>query len=134
MRQLDWLAWMPAEAWRPELQPCRLRFYNEVWLQTEDDSHDALIFKEMPAALRAVVAFDLTNGLIKQVPVLCNLDEQHQRGLVSKLVPISIRPGVDICQEGDDADSVWILQEGARAKSLCLLSFRVRVSSTESCR
>ena len=42
-----------------------------------------------------------------------NLHETAKSRLASRLKPIMIPPGHDLCHEGDPADCLWILQEGA---------------------
>ena len=34
--------------------------------------------------------------------------------IASKMVPEHVTPGHDICQQGDDADRLWVLQEGVQ--------------------
>lgn len=40
------------------------------------------------------------------------LPEGAKTRLAARLTPQMIPPGHDLCQEGDDADCMWILQEG----------------------
>ena len=40
------------------------------------------------------------------------LPEGAKTRLAARLTPQMVPPGHDLCQEGDDADCMWILQEG----------------------
>ena len=40
------------------------------------------------------------------------LPEDAKTRLAARLTPQMVPPGHDLCQEGDDADCMWILQEG----------------------
>ena len=40
------------------------------------------------------------------------LPEGAKTRLAARLSPQMVPPGHDLCQEGDDADCMWILQEG----------------------
>lgn len=41
-----------------------------------------------------------------------HLPEGAKTRLAARLTPQMVPPGHDLCQEGDDADCLWILQEG----------------------
>lgn len=44
--------------------------------------------------------------------VCSQLPEGAKTRLAARLTPQMVPPGHDLCQEGDDADCMWILQEG----------------------
>ena len=47
------------------------------------------------------------------------LAEDAKARLAARLTPQMIPPGHDLCQEGDEADCMWILQEGMPALQPC---------------
>lgn len=88
------------------------RFYHEAWLQREQNYMESSIFEELPHQLRAVVAQHQTAALLSEMRVFGALSPEERRIVASKLVPVTLGVGQDICCQGDLADRMWILQEG----------------------
>jgi len=89
------------------------RFYHEAWLQREQNYMESSIFEELPHQLRAVVAQHQTAALLSEMRVFGALSPEERRIVASKLVPVTLGVGQDICCQGDLADRMWILQEGS---------------------
>lgn len=70
------------------------------------------IFEELPHQLRAVVAQHQTAQLLAGIRVFSSLSPEERKIVASKLVPITLGVGQDVCSQGDFADRMWILQEG----------------------
>jgi len=77
--------------------------------ELRDDS----FFAELPAALRTDIAHELARPLLARSDVFNCLTSSAQRVLAARLVPQATPAGHNVAQEGDDADMIWLLQEGA---------------------
>jgi hypothetical protein len=76
------------------------------------DAKESVIFNELPAVLQTGVAFAMTHSLLENSDVFSCLDSNQQRQVASRLKPLTVAPGHDLARQGDDATSLWILQEG----------------------
>ena len=76
------------------------------------DLQDDVVFRELPSILRTSVAYELTDKLLQQSHIFGALKPQARRVVASRLTPISLPAGHDLCLEGDKADCLWILQHG----------------------
>eukprot|EP00891_Asterochloris_glomerata_P008763 jgi/Astpho2/8763/Aster-05321 len=105
------------EAWSrhrqvPEHLYSKLRaFYAHIWLDHAEAGEDGM-FLELPALLQAEIAQELTKDALAKSDILNVLNERALKVFVGRLTPESIPAGHDICKEGDDADCLWLLQEG----------------------
>ena len=63
--------------------------------------------------LRTQVAGFLLRPVLAESETLRNLDEAAIDMLASRMQLRHVSPGHDICQGGDPADRLWILQDGA---------------------
>ncbi|DBA70723.1 TPA: hypothetical protein ACH3X2_012094 [Trebouxia sp. C0005] len=86
-------------------------YYAEVWVR-HADWKEAEFFDELPAHLRGEVAVYLMEEVFEQSDFFSQLPEGAKTRLAARLTPQMVPPGHDLCQEGDDADCMWILQEG----------------------
>ena len=71
------------------------------------------VYLELPAQLKAEVAWFLLEDVIVKSEVLQQLRPAAKHQLAGRMVPRFIITGHDICRQGDLADKLWILQEGA---------------------
>lgn len=54
----------------------------------------------------------LTDGILRKTRVLKDLSDDCLQLLASKLIPVVIGIGQDICRQGEIADRIWVLQSG----------------------
>ncbi len=73
------------------------------------------VFNELPSVLQTGVAFELTEPLLAQSHIFGPLKPQARRMVTSRLKPVSLPAGHDLCKVGDCADCLWILQDGELA-------------------
>ena len=78
------------------------------------DLQDDTVFSELPSILKTAVAYELTEKLLQQSNIFGALKPEARRVVASRLTPVSLPAGHDLCVEGDEADCLWILQHGAR--------------------
>ena len=76
--------------------------------------NDETFFRELPAALRTDMALELARPIFKHSDVFECLDEEAERLLAARLTPMIVLAGHNVAQEGDEADALFLLQEGAR--------------------
>ncbi|KAK9787129.1 hypothetical protein WJX73_004779 [Symbiochloris irregularis] len=86
-------------------------YFAEVWLDHNDLQNDH-VFNELPSVLQTGVAFELTEPLLAQSHIFGPLKPQARRMVTSRLKPVSLPAGHDLCKVGDCADCLWILQDG----------------------
>ena len=70
------------------------------------------IFNDLPQQLQNQVATHLTNHILHKTPIIKEIPADARALMASKLRPITIGVGEDICEQGEDADRLWILQSG----------------------
>ena len=70
------------------------------------------IFNDLPQQLQNQVATHLTDHILHKTPIIKDIPADARALMASKLRPITIGVGVDICEQGEDADRLWILQSG----------------------
>lgn len=77
---------------------------------SEDD--DLAQLTELPTALRDEVVAFLTKDVLEHSPIFGVLGKHERRYLARRMVPLTLPMGHDLFREGDDAESMYILQEG----------------------
>ncbi|BDA43675.1 probable potassium voltage-gated channel subfamily H member 7 [Coccomyxa sp. Obi] len=86
-------------------------YYAEVWLPyTEVNDED--FWTELPAALRTDMALELARPLFAHSDIFKALDDSAERQVAARLQPSMVPAGHNVTQEGDDADALYLLQEG----------------------
>ena len=73
---------------------------------------DAAQFNELPVALRAELVLTLAGKALKQSHMLRALDVNLMEHLATFGMPRPLVAGHDLYQEGEQAESFWVLQEG----------------------
>eukprot|EP00878_Enallax_costatus_P020054 GHUV01021184.1.p1 GENE.GHUV01021184.1~~GHUV01021184.1.p1 ORF type:complete len:549 (+),score=143.41 GHUV01021184.1:1031-2677(+) len=104
--------WLQRRNLPTKLSRAVTNYYNQVWLQHRDHPTEAAILSELPPYLRGRVASHITAGLLDGVDVTRGLEQTVKEQLASRLVPVEVAPGHELCREGDEADCLWLLQEG----------------------
>ena len=61
----------------------------------------------------------MTSMLTCHVPLCSVLSPAAMRYIAHHVRPHTIYPGHMLCYQGDDADCMWVLSDGARPSSLC---------------
>eukprot|EP01024_Parvocaulis_polyphysoides_P021109 TRINITY_DN1999_c1_g3_i1.p3 TRINITY_DN1999_c1_g3~~TRINITY_DN1999_c1_g3_i1.p3 ORF type:complete len:258 (+),score=34.20 TRINITY_DN1999_c1_g3_i1:1038-1811(+) len=87
------------------------RFYSEVWIQQQDDQEEEFL-NEIPQDLRTAVAFQATESCMKNIDLFNHVDDSFLQLIASRFQPIFVPEGDDVYKEGDDADALFILDEG----------------------
>ena len=80
--------------------------------------NDETFFRELPAALRTDMALELARPIFSHSDVFECLDEEAERLLAARLTPMVVLAGHNVAQEGDEADALFLLQEGARRRAV----------------
>ncbi len=78
--------------------------------------NDEMFFRELPAALRTDMALELARPIFSHSDVFECLDEEAERLLAARLTPMVVLAGHNVAQEGDEADALFLLQEGAHPR------------------
>ena len=71
-----------------------------------------MFWTELPAALRTDMALELAGPIFRHSDIFKALDKSCERLVATRLTPLVIPAGHNIVQEGDDADALFLLQEG----------------------
>lgn len=101
------------EARRQDIGVC------EVPGQTHAEVNDETFWAELPAALRTDMALELARPLFKHSDIFRALDASAERLVATRLQPCVVPAGHNVAQEGDDADALYLLQEGAAPSTSC---------------
>ena len=72
-------------------------------------------FHASVAQLRAEVAAYLLRDIMSASAVLQQLDKLSRQLLAAQMTPRMVAPGHDLCLQGDPADRMWLLQDGAQS-------------------
>lgn len=85
---------------------------------------EGAFFEELPPQLRGEVARYLMRHVFASSEIFGILDDDAKVFLSTRLRPATIPPGFDLCQEGDAANCLWLLQEGdfCSSHSSCCMS------------
>ena len=77
------------------------------------DANDDMFWKELPAALRTDMALELAAPLFRHSDIFKGMDPASERLVATRLTPLVVPAGHNVVQEGDEADALFLLQEGA---------------------
>ena len=82
-----------------------------------DTGKAAVTYKQLPTVCACVcvcvcVCVHIQQHELCMMAKCSQLPEGAKTRLAARLTPQMVPPGHDLCQEGDDADCLWILQEG----------------------
>ena len=118
-RVRDAVRWTQRRGLPPPLASAVYSYYSEVWGREEarwvgTDAEES-IFVDLPPSLRAQAAAFLAGGLVAQVTGFKHLSVAHRDALSSRLRLRTAPPGIDVCTEGAEAASLFLLTEGAVA-------------------
>ena len=91
-----------------------------------------MFWAELPAALRTDMALELAGPIFAHSDIFKALDAASARQVAQRLAPLVVPAGHNVVQEGDDADSLFLLQEGGRLAPLPDLIMPLRVCSYQS--
>jgi hypothetical protein len=86
--------------------------------------NDEEFWSELPTALRTDMAMEMARPLFKHSDIFQALDASAERLIATRLQPQVVPAGHNVAQEGDDADALYLLQEGARQLPAFVLSAR----------
>ncbi|KAK9809148.1 hypothetical protein WJX72_010205 [[Myrmecia] bisecta] len=87
-------------------------YYAEVWVRQAEESNEGQFFSELPHTLRNEVVWHMCRKLFASLYLFRDLDAPTQLLLASKMQPVRVGAGHDVCNQGDVADRLWVLQEG----------------------
>ncbi|CAL5221214.1 g3363 [Coccomyxa viridis] len=94
-----------------ELRNSLANYYNDAWTAHEE-VHDDELLKELPAQLRTAIVAHLLQGVFDSSHLFADLDSHTKEELAAVLTPEVVLPGHHLCEAGDPADCLWILQSG----------------------
>ena len=77
------------------------------------DANDEVFWRELPAALRTDMALELAGPIFRHSDIFKALDRSAERLVAARLTPLVVPAGHNVVQEGDDADCLFLLQQGA---------------------
>lgn len=86
-------------------------YYANSWVP-QSEIQEAQLFEELPAFLRGAVAGHLMGPILQELSLWQAMPESERWRLAALLHPQQLLPGHDLCQEGESATAVWLLQEG----------------------
>lgn len=89
-------------------------YYAEVWCR-HWEVDEQLLFDQLSYHLRAEIAIFLTDKMLSNSKAFGNLDDAERGMLSAMLRPEPLAPGHDLFLQGSDADSMYLLQDGACA-------------------
>jgi hypothetical protein len=75
--------------------------------------NDEQFWAELPSALRTDMALEMARPLFQHSDIFKTLDPPAERLVAARLQPVVIPAGHNVAQEGDDADALYLMQEGA---------------------
>eukprot|EP01025_Chloroclados_australasicus_P011578 TRINITY_DN1505_c0_g2_i3.p1 TRINITY_DN1505_c0_g2~~TRINITY_DN1505_c0_g2_i3.p1 ORF type:complete len:657 (+),score=51.59 TRINITY_DN1505_c0_g2_i3:94-2064(+) len=87
------------------------RYYGEIYAEKQEDKEEEFL-SEIPFILRAEVAYCLTKQVMENVKLFTNIDEEHLQQFASRFKPLFVAEGEVIYMEGDQADALYILDDG----------------------
>eukprot|EP00208_Stichococcus_sp_RCC1054_P002961 CAMPEP_0206142088 /NCGR_PEP_ID=MMETSP1473-20131121/15486_1 /ASSEMBLY_ACC=CAM_ASM_001109 /TAXON_ID=1461547 /ORGANISM="Stichococcus sp, Strain RCC1054" /LENGTH=627 /DNA_ID=CAMNT_0053536937 /DNA_START=255 /DNA_END=2138 /DNA_ORIENTATION=- len=104
-------AWMSYRQLPGKLRSDITGYYANSWVP-QSEIAEAALFEELPAFLRGAVASHLLRDILPSLELWQAMPEQERWRLAALLHPQQLLPGHDLCQEGEEATSMWLLQEG----------------------
>lgn len=104
-------AWARARALPPALRRRILEYYGEVWVRKEE-WREADLYGELPAPLRAEVTRALALDVFRASDLLAAAPEPLLHDLAAAMEPVTVFPGHDLCEQGEEADGLWVMHEG----------------------
>jgi len=108
-------SWIGRHTLAPKIRSQIRRYFMEAWVHREDLDEETRVFLELPTQLQALVASHLTRSTLREVRILGDLQDDARELLGSKLVPLQVGIGQDICTQGEYADKLWVMQKGVMA-------------------
>ncbi|CAG9460821.1 unnamed protein product [Pedinophyceae sp. YPF-701] len=105
-------AWMKSGGLPAALKDRVRAYYLDVWGKRVGAPSEAEFLENLPHAVRVEAAVHLTYDTLAELDIFKGLHSMSMRAICGKLVPVSVAPGIDVAAEGDDADSVYVLQAG----------------------
>ncbi|GFR48402.1 hypothetical protein Agub_g10296 [Astrephomene gubernaculifera] len=106
------LEWAEGRNLAPDIRKQVLNFYSDKYGRKEEEVLDEQVMSHLPSRLRAKVARAMCLPLIADVHILLELPQDLQALIAENMRPQRLPAGEDLCQQGDVADCLWILQEG----------------------
>ena len=104
-------SWARARALPPALRRRILEYYGEVWVRKEE-WREADLYGELPAPLRAEVTRALALDVFRASDLLAAAPEPLLHDLAAAMEPVTVFPGHDLCEQGEEADGLWVMHEG----------------------
>lgn len=104
-------AWARARALPPALRRRIMEYYGEVWVRKEE-WREADLYGELPAPLRADVTRALALDVFRASDLLASAPEPLLHDLAAAMEPVTVFPGHDLCEQGEEADGLWVMHEG----------------------
>jgi len=83
------------------------------------DANDEVFWRELPAALRTDMALELAGPIFRHSDIFKALDRSAERLVAARLTPLVVPAGHNVVQEGDDADCLFLLQQGESSLCVC---------------
>ena len=103
--------WARARALPPALRRRILEYYGEVWVRKEE-WREADLYGELPAPLRAEVTRALALDVFRASDLLAAAPEPLLHDMAAAMEPVTVFPGHDLCEQGEEADGLWVMHEG----------------------
>ncbi|KAK9812616.1 hypothetical protein WJX72_000666 [[Myrmecia] bisecta] len=104
-------AWMRKRKLPREMCNEITSFYADIWAR-QADWKDEQFFAELPAATRSRVAGHMLRQVLQTSDIFRCLSSEARERIAGKVHPRMVSPGHDLCEQGEEADCMWILQEG----------------------
>ena len=97
------------------------------------DTNDEMFWRELPAALRTDMALELAGPIFRHSDIFKGLDHARERLVATRLTPLVMPAGHNVVQEGDDADALFLLQEGAgHSRMWCIFQAKIAASLSQA--
>ncbi|KAK9813287.1 hypothetical protein WJX72_011893 [[Myrmecia] bisecta] len=104
-------AWMRKRRLPREMRNEITTFYADIWVR-QSDWKDEQFFAELPAMTRSRVAGYMLRNVLQTSDIFRCLSKEARERIAGKVRPRMVSPGFDLCEQGDEAECLWILQEG----------------------
>jgi len=104
--------WIQQRNLTPEIRNQVRRYFYECWVTAQQSYAADEIFNDLPEHLQGVVAHHLTDTFLAKMRIFSDISDDVRNLLASKLVPVSLTIGQDVCDQGEVADRLWILEKG----------------------
>ncbi|KAG1658435.1 hypothetical protein FOA52_009856 [Chlamydomonas sp. UWO 241] len=88
------------------------RYYSDVWLRQKEEEDLWASISDIGPALKASLLAEMVGPYLRALEPFEMMQEPALLALAAELIPVPLAPEMDICKQGEDAECLWILQEG----------------------